>query len=247
MSLTIDDLCHSSCDRRRTSHAPPARSHQTGLGLFCTTVFAPGLAPCSALRLGGHSRPWCTHGDSGMTGDGAGGRAPLHERSSGPEQSDVVGPPWESDAGRGADHAAGPLGSDDRSWGGRYGGAPVWSQDQGQRLVPGGGALREETRPWLFRSEMGRDEAPGARALESTSRGGALSPHAVLACRASRPAPAQDQCSLGTADHEAGASRAARTPSSVGVDGGVAAVALALACVKRRVGMVSRVRWAAAL
>src|SRR5918994_4539827 len=216
MSYTIDDLCQSSCYRRRTSHATPARSHHTGLGLFCTTVFAPGLAPCSALTLGGNSRPWCTHGDSCITGDGAGGRAPLHELSSGPEQSDLVGPPWESDSVRVADHAAGPLGSDDRSWGGRYGGAPVWSEDPGERLLPGCGALREETRHLLFRPEMGRDDAPGASALESTSMGVALSHHAVLACRASRPAPAQDQCRLGTADHEAGASLAARTPSSVG-------------------------------
>ena len=51
MSLTIDELCQSSCYRRRTSDAAPARSHHTGLGAFCTTLFAPGLAPCPALLL----------------------------------------------------------------------------------------------------------------------------------------------------------------------------------------------------
>jgi Macrocin-O-methyltransferase (TylF) len=31
MFLTIDELCQSSCDRRRTSHAAPARSHHIGV------------------------------------------------------------------------------------------------------------------------------------------------------------------------------------------------------------------------
>jgi hypothetical protein len=52
MSLTIDDLYQSSCDRMRTSHATPARSDHIGLGAFCTNLCAPGLAPVQLLLLG---------------------------------------------------------------------------------------------------------------------------------------------------------------------------------------------------
>ena len=52
MFLTIDDLCQSSCDRRRPSHATPARSHHMGLGLVCTTVFAPVWPHAQRILLG---------------------------------------------------------------------------------------------------------------------------------------------------------------------------------------------------
>jgi hypothetical protein len=73
MSLTIDDLYQSSCYRGRTSHATPARSHHTGLAAFCTTVFAPRLAPCTGLAPGSDAGPRRTYGDSRLTGDGASG------------------------------------------------------------------------------------------------------------------------------------------------------------------------------
>jgi hypothetical protein len=45
MSYTRDDLDQSSSSRRRTSPATPARRQHTGLGILCTTVFAPRVAP----------------------------------------------------------------------------------------------------------------------------------------------------------------------------------------------------------
>ena len=43
MSFPIDDLCQSSCDRRRTSHAAPARRHHTGLSPVRTTPVLLGV------------------------------------------------------------------------------------------------------------------------------------------------------------------------------------------------------------
>src|SRR5687767_4526562 len=72
MSLTIDELSQSSCYRRRTSHAAPARRHHTGLGPFCTTVFPASLAPCAALAPGRDAGSTGTHGDRCLAGDGIG-------------------------------------------------------------------------------------------------------------------------------------------------------------------------------
>ena len=77
--LTIDELCQSSCSRRRTSHATPARSHHTGLVPFCTTVFAPGLAPRPAVAPGRDPRPRGAHRHRRLAGDGSGHGAPLHQ------------------------------------------------------------------------------------------------------------------------------------------------------------------------
>jgi hypothetical protein len=52
MSLTIDELSQSSCYRKRTSHATPARRHHTGVGPLRAIVFAPGLAFCATATSG---------------------------------------------------------------------------------------------------------------------------------------------------------------------------------------------------
>ncbi len=57
MSLSIDDLCERSRYRRRTSDAAPARSHLTGLGPFCATLFPSGLGPPQVLLLGAIPAP----------------------------------------------------------------------------------------------------------------------------------------------------------------------------------------------
>ena len=99
----------------------------------------------------------------------------------------------------------------------------------------------------LFRPEMGRDDAPGPGALEPTRVGVAVSHRVVSACRR-----------RGRRRHKTSMDWVRQMMQQVRrwlpgrrlvlvVDGGFAAVALALACVKSRVGMVSRVRWDAAL
>src|SRR6266850_4571712 len=87
MCLTIDELSHSSCYRQRTSYATPARSDHTGLGALCTTVFASGLAPCSALAPGSDPYARTPHRGRCLAGDGACHGAPLHELPSCPEPS----------------------------------------------------------------------------------------------------------------------------------------------------------------
>src|SRR5215475_5520159 len=57
MSLTIDDLWQSSCYRRRTSHATPARSDHTGLGTLCATRFGARLEACAGPTAGGDANP----------------------------------------------------------------------------------------------------------------------------------------------------------------------------------------------
>ena len=122
-----------------------------------------------------------------------------------------------------------------------------WPQDHGQGLLSGCGALQQEARHPLFRPEMGVDDAVGPRALEPPGVGPAVSHRLVSARRAVHMPTAQDQCGLGAADDEAGAALAAWAPMVLVVDGGFAAVSLALACVKYHVTMVSRLRWDAAL
>src|SRR6266542_6777935 len=100
MSLTIDDLFQSSCYRRRTCHAAPTRSDHPGVGAFCATVFAPGLAPCPTLAPGGDSGPWDTHGHGRLEGHGACHGAPFHERPSGLEPGYMVRAPGRPDSVR---------------------------------------------------------------------------------------------------------------------------------------------------
>jgi hypothetical protein len=57
MSLTIDDPCQRSRDRRRTSHAAPARSDHTGLGPVCATFFGARLVACASVAPGGILSP----------------------------------------------------------------------------------------------------------------------------------------------------------------------------------------------
>jgi hypothetical protein len=70
---------------------PPARSGQTGVGPFCTTAFAPGLASCPALAPGSNSRPRGAHHNGRLAGDGAGYGGLLHQLSSRLEPGDLVG------------------------------------------------------------------------------------------------------------------------------------------------------------
>src|SRR6266850_4139849 len=135
MCLTIDELSHSSCYRQRTSYATPARSDHTGLGALCTTVFASGLAPCSALAPGSDPYASCTRGHGRLAGDRVGNGAPLHPLPPGLESGHLVRPPGESDAVEPACHAIGPTGGHDRAVGGRYRGTPQWTEDHRQRLL----------------------------------------------------------------------------------------------------------------
>jgi hypothetical protein len=181
ISLTIDELSPKFMLSKEVSHATPARSDHTGIGPLCTTVFAPRLAPCPGLALGCDARAWSSHGDRRPARDGPGGGAPLYELSSGPEPGHLVGPPREPDSVGHIDHAAGPPRCDDCAWGRRYGRTPVGTEDHGERLLPGCGALQQETRHPMFRPEMGLDDAVGAGALESAGVGVALSDGLVLA------------------------------------------------------------------
>jgi hypothetical protein len=163
MSFTIDDLCQSSCDRRRTSHAAPTRSHHPGLSPVRTTRFAAclalgaGLAPRRTPRR--NPRPGCTHSDDRLAGHGAELRTSLHQRPSRLEPSQLVAPPgWSHSVGM-ADYIADAPGSDDRARGRRHGGTPFWAEDHGQGLLSRCGAIQEATRHPLRRPARGLDDA----------------------------------------------------------------------------------------
>src|SRR5215475_13277272 len=118
MSLTIDELSQSSCYRRRTAYAAPARSDHTGLSALCATVFAPGLAPCAAPAPRSDSRAWCTYSYGRVAGDGVGHGAPLHQLPPGLEPGHLVSPSREPDAVEPACQPIGPAGGHDRAGGG---------------------------------------------------------------------------------------------------------------------------------
>jgi hypothetical protein len=196
--------------------APPARCHQTGLRAVRTTLFGPRLAPCAGLALGGEARAWGFHGDRGLMDDGAVGRAPLHQLSSGLEPGGLVSPPRESDAVRGAHYAAGPPWRNHHPGGGRYPGMPLRTEDDCERLLPGCHALVEDIRHPLFRSEMGVHDAVGARALELAGMNVTVSHCAELACREAQPTPAQAQHRWDLADDAAGPPLAAGRATGLG-------------------------------
>jgi hypothetical protein len=131
MSLTIDDLCHRSRDRRRPSHATPARGDHTGLGPVCATLFRARLGARARVALGGDAVTRIPHGDRGLASDGAYQGTPLHQLPSGVESCHLVGPPWEPDFVGIADHAAGAAGGRARLRRRRHGGTPVRAKDQG--------------------------------------------------------------------------------------------------------------------
>jgi hypothetical protein len=193
MSSTIDELGQSSCDRRRTFHVAPARSHHIGVISLCATLFAPGLAPCPdpPPRCDAHARS--PHRDRRLAGDGVGGGAPFHQRSSRLEPGDLVSTPGQSDALGPAHPPAGPVSSGDGARGGRYHRTPLGTEDRGQRLLSRCGALHQEAGHPLFRAAVGRDDVVGVGALEPARGGVAVSHRAGLARRAERPAPAQDE------------------------------------------------------
>jgi hypothetical protein len=107
LSLTIDELSQSSCDRRRTSHDAPAGNAHNGVSALCATVFRPGLAARATLALGGDSHPWCASRVGRLAGDGLGDRTLLHQRPSGVEPGHWVGSPGQSNAVGMAHHVAG--------------------------------------------------------------------------------------------------------------------------------------------
>ena len=230
-------------------HATPARSDHTGLGPLCATVFAPGLAPCAGLAPGRDAGARGPHGDGRLAGDGAGDGAPLHQLPSGLEPGHLVGPPGQSDSvGAARSRCLVPpgativLGADDTVE--RRSGR----QDHGQRLLSRCGALHQEARHPLLWPEMGVDDALGAGALEPAGVGVALSHRPVLAGRAS----AAQRRHKTSVDWVRQMMKQVRRwlPGRrlvLVVDGGFAAVSLALACVKSQVVMVSRLRWDAAL
>jgi hypothetical protein len=164
MCLTIDELSPKFMLSKETSHAAPARGDHTGLGAFRTTLFGPRLGPGPALAFGRNADARTPHGDGRPARDGVGHGAPLHQLPSGVKPGHVVGPPRESDPVGVAHHVAASSGRDGRLGSGRYRGAPFRTPDQGQRLLPGCGALLEEPRQPVFWPQMGRDDAPGAGA-----------------------------------------------------------------------------------
>src|SRR5882724_6255899 len=85
MSFKIAELFQSSCYRRRTGHATPARSDHTNIGTFCATLFTPGVVPCTIIAPGSDLDSWCTHRGGRLADDGAERRAPLHQLPSGVE------------------------------------------------------------------------------------------------------------------------------------------------------------------
>jgi len=113
MSFKIAELFQSSCYRRRTGQATPARSDHTDIGTLCATLFAPGLVPCAIIAPGSDLDSWCAHRDSRLAGDGAGHGTSLHERPSGVEPGHLVGPPGQSDAVGVTRRALGASGSPD--------------------------------------------------------------------------------------------------------------------------------------
>jgi hypothetical protein len=90
MSLTIDELCQSSCYRRRTWHAALARIDHTGVGALCATVFRPGLAPCTSITPRSDVDSRAPYGHGRLAGHGTGHGEPFHQLSSGPEPGHVV-------------------------------------------------------------------------------------------------------------------------------------------------------------
>jgi hypothetical protein len=200
MSRTIDELCQRSYYRRRTSHVAPARSHHIGVSSLCTTLFAPSLAPCPDPAPGCDAYSRSPHSDCRLAGDGVGGGAPFHQLPSRLEPGYLVSAPGQSDTLGPAHHTAGPFGSRACARGGRHGGAPLGTEDRGPRVLSRCGALHQDVGHPRLRAAVGRDAVVGARALEPACVGVAVSHRAVLARRAERPAPAQDEYRLGAAD-----------------------------------------------
>jgi hypothetical protein len=178
------------------------------------TPFAPLFSArvwrhAQVLLLGAILTPGARPVTAALRAMGGGGGAPFHERSSGPEPGEVVGPPRESDSARGAAHAPSPPGRHDRPGSRRYGGTPVRATEQSHRVLSRCGALHQEAcDPWLW-LEVGVHDALGPSALEPAGVGPALSERVVLARREGQAATAQDQRRWGPAADEAGASLAA--------------------------------------
>jgi hypothetical protein len=109
MSLTIDELYHRSCSRRKTSHAPPPGSRQTGLGALCLMVVAPGLAARDTLAFRRNARLRCAHVDGSLPSHRTGERTPLHARPPCVASGDLVGLSGEPATGRTAQHGRCPA------------------------------------------------------------------------------------------------------------------------------------------
>jgi hypothetical protein len=181
MCPTIDELSQSSYYQWRTAHATPARNGHTGVSSVSATVFAPGLAACAGLAPRGDSGPRDSDHHRRLTGNGAGGRTPLHELSPGSEPGQLVGPPSQQDSLGEPSFTADPVWSGDCPGSRRYRRTPEWPQDHGQGLLSRCGAIESEARHPLFRPEMGLNDALGARSLEPAGVGAAVSHRPVRA------------------------------------------------------------------
>src|SRR6516165_5780102 len=215
-SLTIDDLCERSHYRRRTAHATPARSSLTRLSPFCATLFPAGLGPRANLALGRASGPRRSYCDGCLADHGVGPGAAIHERPPGPQPGHLVGTPGQSDSARVAPHGPGAPRGHDRLRCRRHGGTPVRAEDQSERLLPGCGALHHKARHPLLWLAVGVHDALGASALEPAGVGVALFDRPLLAQAKARHTTAYNQCGLGAADDETGASLAARATAGLG-------------------------------
>jgi hypothetical protein len=177
MSFKIAELVQSSCYRRRTRHAAPARRDHTDVGTLSAPLFAPSVVPCVIVAAGSDLGSWCAHRDGLFAGDRAGHGTSLHELPSGVVMMLSVPVPW---------------------------------------------ARRVWALPCL--TALGR---PAEKAMPRRRKTSVDWVRQTM--RQVRPWLPERQLVL------------------LVVDGGFAAVSLALACVKSQVAMVSRQRWDAAL
>jgi len=247
MSRTRDELCQGSYDRRRTSHAVPARNDPPRVGPLCAPVVAAGLAPGLEPACGGAAGPRAAYRHRRPAGGRGGGRAPRYERPSGLEASDVVRGPGQSDAVRPlADRpgtSGGPIG---------LGADDTVERRSGRRITAKGGdreAVRSTKTPVIrccgLQGVSMRRLVPGP----GSRRVWAL-PCLTAWCW---PADKRDRRRHKTRGDwvrqlmpQVHRGRPGRRLVLV-VEGGLAAVSRALACVKPHVVMGSRVRWDAAL
>jgi hypothetical protein len=216
MSFHRAERFQSSCDRRRTGHATPAGSDHTKIGTLGATLFAPGVVPCASMAPGSDLDSWCAPGDGHLARDGAGHGTARHERPSGVESGHLVGSPGQADAVGVARGTRGAAGSPDGAGSRGDGRTAPWTADDRPRLLSRCGALHDEACHPRLGLDVGRDEAPGPRALGPTRVGLTVAPRAGPARRTGDAATAPDPRGWGPADEAARAPLAARVAAGVG-------------------------------
>ena len=227
--------CHP-CQKRSYEYWHPLRH-----------FFTPGMVPCTIIAPGSDLDSWCTHRGGRLADDGAERRAPLHQLPSGVEPGDLVGPPGQSDfVGVARPRLVPPgapivLGADDTV------------ERRGGRQIAAKGCYRDAVRStkkhvircfglkWVVMMLL--VPVPWARRVWAL-------PFLTALCRPAEQG--QTRRHKTSVDWLRQMMRQVRRwlpgrPLVLVVDGGFAAVSLALACVKSRVAMVSRLRWDAAL